>query len=263
MERFVEILPDNKQKTVLTNLVTNKMIAVMCFACFAILLIMGIRAGYQSASAFRFIYTANKVLMFVMLAAAVFGIVKYFVDRAKGRDTSMQVFSGLFITGLALMLAFIFYEMAYTDYISATKLLYLLIPAIAALYLIRLIYRPEFFPAALAGFVIALYIWRFARYNQGTTAFMICQIVLLALLALCIVFFILMDIYGGALTVGGNRYRFFPPDGRFRPVIIALVLFLAITIALFFVPSVYMMYCAYAAAAVVFGFVVYFTVLML
>ncbi len=247
----------------MSNLVTNKMIAMMCFACAAILLVMGIRAGYRSSSTFQLFYTGSKILFFVMLAVAVFGIVKHFVDRAKGRDTAMQVFSGLFITGIALVLAYVFYKMAFSDYMAATKLLYLLIPAIAALYLIKLIYKPEFFPVALAGFAIAVYIWRFARYNPGSTLFMILQIVILVLLALCIVFFILMDYYGGALTVGGNRYRFFAPDSRFRPVIFAFVLFLVITAALFFIPSSYMMYGAYAAAAVVFGYAVYFTILML
>ena len=247
----------------MSNLVTNKMIVMMCAACLAIVLVMGIRAGYQSSSSFHFFYIGSKICLFVMLALAVFGVVKHFVDRAKGRDTSMQVFSGLFITGIALVLAFVFYEMAYADYVSATKLLYVLIPALAALYLIRLIYKPEFFPVAFVGFGLGLYIWRFARYNQGTAAFTVWQIVLLVILVLAIVFFILMDLCGGALTVGGNRYRFFSPDSRFRPVILALVLFLAITAALFFVPSVYMMYCAYAAVAVVFGYAVYFTVLML
>ena len=242
---------------------TNRMIATMCLACAAIVLVMGIRMGYNSSSAFNFFYTGSKVMIFVMLAVAVFGVVKQIVDKRKGVDTSMKVFSGAYIAVSALLFAFLFYEMSFTDYLEATKLLYFVIAAAAALYLIYLIYRHEFFFIALAGVVEILYIWRFARYNQGTTAFLICQIVLLALLALAIAFFLKMNATGGTMRIGKNRYRFFPEDGAFVPTIAGLVILALIAAALFFVPGVYMMFCAYAAAAVIFGYAVYFTVLML
>ena len=90
------------------------MIATMCLACAAIVLVMGIRMGYNSSSAFNFFYTGSKVMIFVMLAVAVFGVVKQIVDKRKGVDTSMKVFSGAYIAVSALLFAFLFYEMSFT-----------------------------------------------------------------------------------------------------------------------------------------------------
>lgn len=259
----MNILPDRENRAADNDLLTNKMMVALCIACIDLMLVMGIRWGYSASGAFPFFYTATKVLMFVMLAVAVFGIFKEVSDRKKGLKHLPKIFTGAFIAGCAALFAFTCYEMAYTDYLSSSRFLYILIPVICVLYLIYVIYRREFFAVALPGAVIALYIWRYARYAAGSAGFYIGQAVLLLVLAALAVLFVHMDRSGGTITVGGVRYRFLPPDAQFRPAILGLCVLAAVVAALFFVSAGVFLYFAYAVVALVFFLAVYFTVIML
>ncbi len=259
----MDILPDREKRTAENNLLTNKMMITLCIACMDLMLVMGIRWGYSASGAFPFFYTATKVLMFIMLAVAVFGIGKEIAGRKKGAVRPGRVFTGAFIAGCAALLAFVCYEMAYTDYLSSSKFLYVFIPAVCVLYLVYLVYRREFFTVSLLGAVVALYIWRYARYAAGSAGFYVWQTVLLLIFAGLIFLFALMNRSGGTITVRGVRYRFLPPDAEFGPALLGLGVLAALVLAMFFIPAGFFMYLAYAAVALVFFLAVYFTVIML
>ena len=198
-----------------------------------------------------------------MVAVTVLGIVKEIVDRRKNGERPKRVFTGAVIAGWAALTGFTCYEMAYTNYLSSSKFLYVFIPVVCVLYLVYMIYRREFFTVALMGAGIALYIWRYARYAVGSGGFYAAQIVILLILAVLLALFVLMDQSGGTLTVRGVRYRFLPQDAEFRPAILGLAMLAVAVCALFFIPATFFLYCAYAVVALVFFLAIYFTVIML
>lgn len=253
----------NLEKTAAQNeLLTNKMMAVLVIACAYMMLIMGIRWGYQSES-FPLFYAATKILLFAALIGFAFGIIYEVIDRKRGVNTAEKLFSGAFIAAAAALLGYICYRMAYTDIAAATKFLYVLIPAVGALYLIHVIYRREFFLIAFTGVLIALYIWQYARYAAGSVGFFICQILLLLSVGAEITGLIWMEHTGGTVTIRGVRYRFLPEDSTLKPAIVGMCVFFMLSAALFLIPANLFMYFAYVSVALVFFFAVYYTVLML
>lgn len=260
-ERFVETLSQNNNRILENDFITNKLITVLCTACIYAIIVMAIR-GWYDTSAFRFIYTGTKVLMFVALAGVAFGIWKAVSDKKKN-DGKKRIFSGAFIAVCSAILAYICYRMAYTNYISAAKFLYVLIAAITILYLIYMIYKREYFVLALFGIAAAIYIWRFARGAAGTAGFIIAQIVFLAVLAAVIALVAVMYKNGGTVTLGKTTYRFMNIDAEYKPTLIGLSIIALLIAALFVVPVGAMIYLAYAAAVLVFAYAVYFTVIMM
>ena len=255
-------MPNLEKNAMQNEWMTNKMMIVLVMACAYVMLVMGIRWGYQSEN-FLFFYTGTKILLFVSLAAAGFGMIKALIDRKNSIDTSQKLFSGVFIASSAALLAYTCYRMAYTDTVSAAKFLYVLIPALGALYLINMIYRREFFALTFAGAVTTLYIWQYARNNANTLGFVICQIVLLLGLAAVIAAFVWMERTGGTITIGDVQHRFLPEDSVLKPTIAGLCILFILVAAMFFVPANLFIYFAYVSVAMIFSFAVYYTVLML
>lgn len=254
-------LAENREKYTDVEFATNKILVVLSLAVGLSLVLMLLNYAYQNISTFMPAYIASKVLTFASLGGIGFGIYRYCRERRQ-EPRPRRYFSGALIAIGSFVVGLLFFMMAYTNYVSAVKFMYIVIAAVAVLYVIYSLYQPEFFVIALTGAVDALYIWRVASANAGTLAFYIFT-ALAVLIVAAVIAVAAISAKNGLVRLGGNRYRFFRPDTEYIPFIAALGLILALTLAVFFLPAGWIVYAAYAILALIFCAAVYYTVKMI
>lgn len=255
----------DRQKTKVTHndFITNKIMVVIITALLFTFLLMMINRGLGSSGTFMVAYYSIYVICALGVLGLAFGLCKSFVDVKKGRDVSSQLLTGHGIALCSLIAAASMLLLLFTDYNASLRLLYIVIPSLAVLYLIFMIYQREYFALAALGGLIALYFWRFARYYRGSVRFVVLQAVLL-LVCLCMgAALFLLKRGDGTLTIGRHRVRILKTDAEYRATFVFLALYVLLLIAAFFIPNFAILYLAYTTLALVFVMAVYYAVRMM
>ena len=120
---------------------------ILAFVC-----LVGLVFLYRAVESVTHISFFNTcVRWLIWLSVALVAVSAWRVAASRGKDVSSMLLTpgtGLFLSVLAL-LSSLFLKMFYSD---AIKLLYILLPGLCVVYLIKLIYANGFFPAA--GFLL-------------------------------------------------------------------------------------------------------------
>lgn len=254
-------LVEDKKKYSDVEFTTNKILIVLSLSVALSFVLMLLNYAYQSINTFMFVYIASKML----LAASVFGMgygVYLEVKDSRRETRPKKYFTGAFIATGSFIVGLMFYMMAYTNYMTAVKFMYIVIAAAAILYVIYALYQREFFITAVVGSVDALFIWRCAANWTGSVKFYVFTILVLAVIAL-LLGVVIVSCAKGNVKLGGNKYRFFGADTEYIPFIATLGIIFALTLAVFFVPVGWIAYISYAIFALIFCAAVYYTVKMI
>ena len=140
---------NNTGKKVSEELEANRLslYIILAFVC-----LVGLVYLYRAVDSVHYISFFNRCVQWIIwLSAALVALSLWRVAASRGKDVSGKLLTpgtGLFLSVLAL-LSGLFLKMYYND---AIKLLYILIPGLCVVYLIKLIYANGFYP--VAGFVL-------------------------------------------------------------------------------------------------------------
>lgn len=134
------------------DIVTYKILTAFVIATLAVFVLMMISSKYKVGSSFLLV---NSMLMLAGIAAALvalLGFVLLIINRFADKKWLKITGCILLPTGIVVWLSCL---AMYYFYINAVTMLCLLYPAVAVLYLIYLVYQPEFFAIALDAVVNA------------------------------------------------------------------------------------------------------------
>ncbi len=255
---------DNQKKTVSkTDLMTNKVMLVFILAFAMSILLMLINRGLSNPGTFMGTYYALYGLGIAGIVGVAAGVVKEIADRRSGRESTGRLVTGRGIILCSLVVVLSVFLLLYRNYTSSIHLLYVVVPGLAIYYLFTVIFPREFSLVSAVGVILALYFWRFARYNQATTAFYAAQGLLLALCVLAAVLLIVLKKNDGVLRLGRHHVRILEQDAEYGASLVFVGLLALTLIAAFFVPAGWVLYLSYMILAVIFVMAVYFAVRMM
>lgn len=253
------------QKTVQKNdYITNRVLTF--FGATAILLwaISYLNRGFGYHSSYKIAGAVALFLIAVGIAGAVYGAMRYLRQMRDG-SIKTATLTGTVITWFSLLLAGGAGMMRFFDYTVAMRLLYIIMPVSAILYLIFCTYPREFFTVATTHACIALLLWFIGQASELPVRPTMKLTSLVIGLVLCVVpvaFYQFTHKNSGVLSVGSVRLRLFSPQvNRSYPAAIyggAAALLVASFV--FGNPLAY--YAMFAVIGFLFAAVVYYTVRM-
>ena len=212
---------NNTGKKVSEELEANRLslYIILAFVC-----LVGLVYLYRAVDSVHYISFFNRCVQWIIwLSAALVALSLWRVAASRGKDVSGKLLTpgtGLFLSVLAL-LSGLFLKMYYND---AIKLLYILIPGLCVVYLIKLIYTNGFYP--VAGFLLlsASVLYVFDRLLLWGL-FEHWQVPLGLLLALLGAAFVLVCLRcrknDGELRLGGRSRRLFKKAESYVPAFLA------------------------------------------
>ncbi len=188
-----------------TDFLVNKSMGVFALAILGILGLVGVSRAAATASGYVVILNLSWVVLAlgaVLLIGAVYWALR---DRKVEDLPPYRYFSGLDLGIIAVLLIFSAVLYRVFDALSVTRLLYVVYPACAILYLLfSLLQRIFFLQALLCGGSMIL-MWIVARAGSATAiVFSILGIVLAAAFA---AFFAILKAGDGAIRVGSHTFH--------------------------------------------------------
>lgn len=213
----------NKSEMNRRDYVTNKVLLVFTLALVGVLSLMFIYRLLNYGSTFMMGYTILRVSGILSVPGMALGIVLWLYERRTGKNTEFKMIKGanilFFFLACGVCVAFILKF----DYITAIKVLYVLIPASAVIYLIFYVYQPEFFIITLVSCVGGIGLWAMHRAMSGLYAayapVIFALIVLFSIGASALTFGLMRN--KGLLKIGKKSYEVFERNSRSSYVYLA------------------------------------------
>ena len=256
-------LEKQNQSVAKSDFITNKIMLVFILAFVMSIVLMLINRGLANPSTFMGTYYTLYGLGILGTVGVIVGIVKGILDRRHDEEPKPRYITGTGIVVCSLVLVLTAVLLLFRNYSASIHLLYILVPALAIYYLICRIFPREFSALTALAAVIALYFWRFARFNQGTTAFIVIQCLLLALCLLAAACLLLLKKNDGVFTLGKRNVRVLESGAEYGASLVFLGLLALTLLAAFFVPAGWVLYLSFLTLAIVFVMAVYFAVRMM
>jgi len=245
------------------ELITNRILAVFISALVGVLLLM---LAYQLvADAQTAVIALNtiEVLGYVGAIAVVFGVVKEILDRKKHTKNNRILFNGITIAFYAVLLSLSCFSIVYLNFISVIKFLYVVLPSLAVLYLILLIYQREFFYLSLMSSAMSALFWILSQINANGNADSLQSFLLIAAaiinVAAALLFLLLMK-GSGSLSLGKKKINILPSQNGASILILTAVILAISAVVGLFIGAIYLPYISYALLSYIFVMAVYYTV---
>lgn len=187
-------------------------------------------------------------------AFGIWGILKF----KKGKECQIPVMLML-ISGILVFSSHVIMNFQGTG----VHMLYMLIPALAALALVYYLYQKDFFySAALCGMgVVALWLIRHGA-NTAYTVYAYLAAMGLVLVAGAVILGGVRQT-DGALTLMGQKIRILPEDANYLILLVTAVVNIAVVAAAMLMGGILAYYLLYVMIAYLFGLLVYYTVKMM
>ncbi len=152
--------------------------------------------------------SANNILLGVSVVGLVASLAWYFSSVRKGTFKKESVFNGAIA---ALFFAVLLFSLMLTkyDYTIARRLNYVILPAIAVLFLIYSTYQREFFVLCVTHSMLSLAIWIIAKGSGGAANASVALLATVAAFAVCagaILLFSLSFKNKGKVKLGGFTF---------------------------------------------------------
>lgn len=244
--------------------VTNRVL--IFFGCTAVFLwaISYLSRAFDYQSSFRAACIAAVVLIFVGAAGCIAGLVWQNARVRSGRAKN-AAFSGNVLAWFGLVLAVSSAMMRFYSYTLAMRLLYVLLPVAAILYLIYYTYPREFFTICTTHAVLALCMWVLAKASDSgdtrlrTIAFALAAVLCAAAFGLACV----ACKAGGVIKLGSHQVAVFGKKTSLLYLAAVYGVTLALFVAALLLGSPFAFYALYAIIGFIFVAAVYYTVRML
>ncbi|HIU42884.1 MAG TPA: hypothetical protein IAB67_01145 [Candidatus Ventrousia excrementavium] len=247
------------------DIITNRVLIFFGFTAIFLWVISYLNRAFDYPSSFQAANVAAVIMMVVGAAAVVAGLVwqRARVRSGKAQDAAL---SGYVVVWFGLVLALSCAMMMFYSYTLAMRLLYVLMPVSAVLYLIYYVYPREFFTVCLTHASLAFLMWALAktsdaggdpviRYGSFVLAVLVCA----AALALAYK----TRSTGGVLTLGSRQIAVFNKTTNIRYVTILYAATLVLLVAALLLGAPFAFYVLYADLAFIAVAAVYYTVRML
>ncbi len=143
--------------------ISVKVMVMFALAFVGILLLMLERRLLTHGNTFMIGLYAIRIIGILGLIGCVVGIIWAVKDHQKGKKSADSVFTGLNFFGLSLTLAVTAAGILFYDFLVTFKLLYILYPVLAVLYLIFHTYQRELFTIAVICATAAPILWMQTR----------------------------------------------------------------------------------------------------
>ena len=203
-----------------TDFIANKAMCVFGLAILGILGLVGIsRAANTSAG-----YVSVLNLRWVAIAVGAVGLIcaVVWLLKDKKRETEpMRYFSGIDLGVLSLLILVSGLLLCFFDVLSVTRVLYILFPACAVLYLVFILLPRSFFLQTLLCGGGLRCMWVVSRSVTRTALF--AAILGLVLTALFCVFFFLLKKGDGTLKLGKSELPVLPKGEDYRPAFVSVL----------------------------------------
>ncbi len=222
-----------------TDFIANKAMCIFGLAILGILALVGISRAANTASG----YLAVLNLAWVAIGLGVIGLVcaVVWILRDKNRDTeALRYFSGIDLGVISLLVLVSGVLLRIFDVLSVTRILYIVFPACAVLYLVFILLPRIFFLQTLLCGGTLLCLWVVSR--SVTSKALIAAIAGIVLAVLFGVFFLLLQRGDG--TIGKSRLPILEKGEEYRPAFVSVLVcaVLAILAAI--------LYAAFAAGSI-------------
>ncbi|MBQ3054688.1 MAG: hypothetical protein IJC88_01135 [Oscillospiraceae bacterium] len=191
-----------KHETRAQDYVVNKILCVFTLAFLLILGLVSVSRMMSRATSFVGAFKAMPYLTAGFALLTVACVVWAIIAKVKGVDTSYRLITGkhlAFVFGFAALCAFLLWQVFTKGMLT---FLYVMIPAVAVLYIIFYTYPRDFFAVAATSGIGALAVWMISAIrNIGMYPAVLLAAVILAIaaLVLCVVFTAKAQKNGGKL----------------------------------------------------------------
>ena len=234
-------------------------ILLMVFAAY-------LKNGLSYASSFPTAYRVCRAGLWVGLALVLVGAVLDVYQIRKKTYNVKTLFNGTGLMMLGALLALCSYLMVGFDPETALRVLYVIIPVCAILYLVYSVYPREFFSLAAAMTLVALMLWLIAK-STGSNTMSGATVWFLAFgLLICVGLeglFLLARKNRGKLKVGPVDLSMFSPNTRHELVVTVAACCAVLLLAAFFLAGSIGYYAMFAVVGALFVMAVYYTVKMM
>lgn len=247
------------------DIITNRVLIFFGFTAIFLWAISYLNRAFDYPSSFQAANVAAVIMMVVGAAAVVAGLVwqRARVRSGKAQDAAL---SGYVVVWFGLVLALSCAMMMFYSYTLAMRLLYVLMPVSAVLYLIYYVYPREFFTVCLTHASLAFLMWALAKTSDAGgdpviryASFVLAVLVCAAALALAYK----TRSTGGVLTLGSRQIAMFNKTTNIRYLTILYVATLVLLVAALLLGAPFAFYVLYADLAFIAVAAVYYTVRML
>jgi|GEM_PF-350563 len=248
------------------DMTTNKILLLFSAALLGVLGLMLLYRSLNSAAGLQGALIAIKVIFAIGIAGIIYGIVEVVIEKKNGRDPSLMLINGINIIVISLIMALGMLFVRYYDYQIAIKILYIVLPAVAVLYLIYYTYEREFFMIALISSVCGTGMWLYWKIlASGLYAGKTWYLAAVALFAIALDAFTTVQLRrtDGKYKIFGKVRQYMPKGSNYLLINIThAVMAAAFIAALIFGATV-----AYYLVFVIFGYLaavaIYYTVKLL
>ena len=246
------------------DIITNRVLIFFGFTAVFLWAISYLSRAFDYASSFQAANIAAVVLMVVGAAAVVAGLVWQSARIRSGaaRDAAL---SGYVIAWFGLVLTLSCAMMMFYSYTLAMRLLYVLMPVSAVLYLIYYVYPREFFTVCLTHSSLAFLMWALAKTARGGDPVICYASFGLAVLICAAALALAYKTRGtdGVLTMGSRRIAVFNKTTNIRYITAVYAVTLVLLVAALLLGAPLAFYALYAVLAFIAVSAVYYTVRML
>lgn len=230
--------------------------AALLITCAVLLGLQLVNSKYPLTDYFMAVRAGLLWAAVIFALVAVAGLVGFLGLRKKSRFWRVVSPAGLFL-GIALSLCCLFlYKTGYQN----IPLLFFLCIAVAVLYLIKLLYQPEFFLLSVINICAGGVFYRLSRIEITTSLHaMEYRALLAAVIVLCALAVFVAEKHDGRITLFGKSWRAVSRGGTPLLVYITGAVWLVCLAASLFLGTVLSYYCIFAAVAVELAAAVYYT----
>ena len=195
----------NKTAIRRTDFLVNQSMGVFALAILGLIGLVGIGRAAGTASGYIAVYNASLAILIAGMLCIAGGIYWILRDRCEENLPAYRYFSGLDLGVIGLLLVFSGILYRVFDVLSVTRLLYVVYPACAVLYLLFSLLQRVFFLQALLCGGSMLLMWAVAR--SGGTASVVYAVLGIVLSAAAAAVFALLRHGDGAVRIGSRVFR--------------------------------------------------------
>lgn len=243
--------------------ISTKVMVMFAIALGGILLLMFERRLLTHGYSFMIGLWAIRAVGLLGIAGVLFGLYKTVADFKAGKKPIDSIFTGLNILGISLILIATAAGILMYDFTVSLKLLYVLYPAAAVLYLIFQTYPREMFCLSAACATGAPFLWMMSRMSEGDTR--MGAVTAIGIFLLLVEAVLMRIAYKRSGLLGGKKVhvRLISKDGTPAFVFFMLLFMAAALLAARFIGTSLAFYAMIAAFVYLFVMAVFYTVKMM
>ena len=245
-----------------SDYVSNKVLTMFLLALIGVFMLMVVYRLLSHGSTFMYGLYIVKGFLAAGVAAVVYGIIRYPIERKNKQGGQKKIISNANIIVIGLILIFSALSLLNYDFTVSIKLLYILLPAFALLYLVFQTYPREFFSISVICATGAPFIWMLSHALTGDVAGKQPIYIIaagLALMGLELLIVLKASKSRGTISLFHKKLALLSQGANLLPVFMAGFLVVVSLALSYLFGAVFAFYCMFAVFAYLFVTAVFYT----